>query len=192
MEQKKALRQMQVIDLDRRVGDETADELMVRSVKTAAVFVGDAGAALSPASYREARKQLAATGTHIEEINKVIRHFGTWVLAKEAASLADDVTAARINARFRSRKQGKIWRYTDSVLRSAILDCSAELGGRAPRLSEFEFWRDRQLELARAAGNVDKHLPSGTPYRKRFGTWEKALAWAGFSNEQITGRFYQG
>jgi hypothetical protein len=44
-------------------------------------------------------------------------------------------------------------------------------------------------QLAKARGDDDAlHLPSTSPYRKRFGTWEAALLHFGFTPEQVSAR----
>lgn len=96
----------------------------------------------------------------------------------------------RIEARFRYRQVGKIWRYTDAALGDALRSCEAYYG-RPPSVPEFEHWRDRELELARAAGNNTLQLPSPTPYRRRWGTWEKALLHFGYTMEEAAQRFQQ-
>ena len=59
-------------------------------------------------------------------------------------------------------------------------------------MAEFEWWRDRVLELVRAQGNDTLHLPSATPYRKRWKTWEDALVHFGYSREEIERRLDPG
>jgi hypothetical protein len=60
---------------------------------------------------------------------------------------------------------------------------------RPPLIAEFEWWRDRGLELARAQGNENVHLPSSSPYRRRYGSWEGALLHFGFTLEEAEERF---
>ncbi|MCA1700425.1 MAG: hypothetical protein LC790_16605 [Actinobacteria bacterium] len=83
-------------------------------------------------------------------------------------------TARRIEARFASRRVGKVWRYSDAVLAQTLTDAVA-YWGRPPRVAEFDHWRERELEIRRARGEEAPHLPSPHPYRKRWGSWEGAL-----------------
>jgi hypothetical protein len=92
-------------------------------------------------------------------------------------------TTKRIEARFRERRLGKVWCYTEDLLRETLLR-AAEHWGRPPSTQEFEWWRERELELAAASGDRNAFLPSTSPYRMRFGTWEAALLHFGFTPEQ--------
>lgn len=47
-------------------------------------------------------------------------------------------------------------------------------------VAEFDWLRQRELELAAAEGNDALHLPSAMPYRKRWGSWGKALLHFGY------------
>jgi hypothetical protein len=58
-------------------------------------------------------------------------------------------------------------------------------------VAEFEWWRDREFELARAEGNDALHIPSPTPYRRRWGTWEAALLHFGYTPDQVAERLEQ-
>jgi hypothetical protein len=58
-------------------------------------------------------------------------------------------------------------------------------------VAEFEWWRERELELARAQGDDALHLPSPTPYRKRWETWEGALLHFGYTADEIAERLEQ-
>jgi hypothetical protein len=50
-------------------------------------------------------------------------------------------------------------------------------------VAEFDWWRERQFELAQAEGNDALHLPSPHPYRKPWGSWEGALRHFGYDPE---------
>jgi hypothetical protein len=114
-------------------------------------------------------------------VHELIRFFGSWRQVKEAVALVEVSTALQIHERFRKRRLGKVWRYTDQSLADALGRCAAELG-RAPMVGEYEWWRRRELELATARGDDAHHLPSPRPFRSRFGTWEAALKHHGFSD----------
>jgi hypothetical protein len=55
-------------------------------------------------------------------------------------------------------------------------------------VAEFEWWRDRELELARAQGNDALHLPTASRYRKRWKNWEGALLHFGHTQDEIDRR----
>jgi len=130
----------------------------------------------SPADYKEAYRQLQETEDPIEPIGRVIRHYGSWRRAKEALALSATTTAIRIESRFRSRRLGKIWRYTEETLIETLTRCADDLR-HAPLVGEFEHWRRCELELAVAEGNDWLHVPNPTAYRKRWGpTWPDVLA----------------
>ncbi len=56
--------------------------------------------------------------------------------------------------------------------------------GLPPSVAEFEWWRERELRLAEATGE-DLNLPSSSPYRRRWGTWEEALLAFGFTADEV-------
>lgn len=134
--------------------------------------------------YRDLRKSL---GEEILTYSRVVRFFnGSWHLARESMDLIEVTTERRIQSRFESRQLGKIWKYTDETLRHCIQEAGKSIG-RAPQISEYMWWREQQRELAKARGET-LFLPSATPYRQRFGTWEAALIHYGYSKEEIDKR----
>lgn len=165
--------------------DEVA--LYIRSLRRIADVVGDE---LTPDRYRAARKTLLAQGEDIVEFNAVVRYFGSWRQAKEALALSDVETPRKIEARFRGRLVGKVHRYREETLREALLRCARDLG-HVPLVIEYEHWRQRELELAKARGE-ELWLPSDSPYRRRWGTWEDALLHFGFAPEAIAERLEPG
>jgi hypothetical protein len=173
----------------RDAGTESETAVMLRSLHRVAEHLGEVP---SPDAYRAAYKELRAAGEDVQEFNRVNRHFGgSWRRAREALELSEVTTPRRIDARFRYRRVGKVWRYTEATLRDTLAACVAHYGGRTPLVAEFEHWRDRELQLAAALGNDALHLPSPTPYRRRWGDWEGALRHFGYSDDQIAGRLEQ-
>ncbi|MGZ5323276.1 MAG: homing endonuclease associated repeat-containing protein [Solirubrobacterales bacterium] len=137
--------------------------------------------------YKRVRLELQARGEELEPVSRITRHFhGSWHLAREALDLLEVSTPRRIEERFRKRQLGKVWRYSEENLRETLERAVDEIG-HLPQVAEFEWWRQRQIELATAQGQ-QLHLPSPTPYRRRFGTWEKALGHFGYSPEEIVKR----
>lgn len=183
-EQDEALGRLQRMRVDREAGEESETGRFLASLLRAAEV---AGRTPTPDDYKQARVVLAEEGVELEPYSRVIRHFGSWRLAREAVGLAEVTTARRIESRFRSRRLGKVWRYTDQTLRETVVRCAGELG-RVPLVAEFEWWRQRELELARATEDDALHLPSPTPYRRRWGSWEGALHHFGFTEAAIKKR----
>lgn len=155
-------------------------------VRVAEVSEGE----LTPNVYRRARKTLLSDGEDIAEFNAVVRFFGSWRQAKEALELAEVDTPRKIEARFRGRLVGKVHRYREETLRETLERCARDLG-HVPLVIEFEHWRTRELELAKARGE-QLFLPSDSPYRRRFGTWEEALLYFGFTPEAVAERLEPG
>lgn len=131
--------------------------------------------------YRDLRKSL---GEEILPFSRVFRFFnGSWHQARESMDLLEVTTERRIQSRFESRELGKIWKYTDETLRECLLKAGKAIG-RAPQVSEYMWWREQQRELAKAKGET-LHLPSASPYRNRFGSWEGALLHYGYTQDEI-------
>jgi hypothetical protein len=181
----------QITDLRLRSqgADETVAERLIRSVRLVADVDGEVPTA---ERYREVSKAQRATGEDLATTNELLAFFRTWRLVREAAELAQTTSARRIEARFRSRRVAKVWRYSEDVLGATLIECAATLGDRAPTVAEFEWWREGRLQAARAAGDDALHLPSPNPYRKSWKTWERALEHFGFDQDARDGRFQQG
>lgn len=168
----------------RRIAGED-DELtaVLRSLRAISAHVGEE---LTPALYKAAHKKLRAAGESIHEFNQVVRFFGSWRRAKEALDLSETSTPFKIEARFRARMVGKVHSYREETLRQTLADCVCELG-RVPLVIEFELWRKKEMELAKAQGK-EVFIPSDSPYRTRWGTWEDALAHFGYDLSEIKAR----
>lgn len=135
--------------------------------------------------YKRVRKEL--DDPEVLPSSQILRFFqGSWHRAREALDLSEVETPRRIQAQFAKRRLGKIWKYTDQTLRDTLRRAADEIG-HAPQVAESNWWRERQIELAKSKGE-DIHLPSPTPYRNRFGTWEDALLRYGFGREEIEKR----
>ena len=78
----------------------------------------------------------------------------------------------------------KVDRYTDETLGEVLLRCARELG-HVPLVEEFDAWRTREINRTRRKKMM---LPSNSPYRRRWGTWEGALLHFGFSKAEIDAR----
>jgi Homing endonuclease associated repeat len=186
-EQERAYAQITDARVTRLAGEESEMARHLRSLRRVADVVGGE---LTPEGYTRTRRQLVAEGEEIIEINALRRFFGSWSRAKEALGLTDVATPLRIEARFRAKRVGKVHRYRDETLREIVHRCAADLG-HPPLVIEFELWRQREHELAQARGE-ELHLPSDSPYRRRWGTWEAALLALGFDEADVLGRLEPG
>jgi hypothetical protein len=169
-----------------RVADAAEGESdMARYLRSLARVTELVGRTPTVTDYKDAQAQLAAAGDPIEPFSRIYAFFdGVWARAREALELSETTTPRRIEARFRSRQLGKVWRYTDDTLRDALLR-AAEHWGRPPSVAEFEWWRENELRLAQATGDGEMQLPTSSPYRKRWVTWEAALLAHGFQPEEV-------
>ena len=180
-EQEQAYAALHEARLLRIAGEDSEAALFVRAMLEAAKVAGDD---LAPDGYKQARKQLRATGVDLPSFAAVLKHFGSWRRAKEAISLSDVEPADRIAARFRARRVGKMHSFTEDALRDALAACSAFLG-RPPLVAEYVAWRARELELAHERGDRGYALPSYGAFRGRYKTWTATLLHFGYSPEEI-------
>jgi hypothetical protein len=186
-EQDEAYAQITDLRLTRLAGVESETAQLLASLRRVAeLTVGE----LSPGLYRRVRRELGTEGEEIAEFNALVRHFGSWRACKEALSLSEVTTPAKIDARFRSRLVGKVHRYREETLGETLQRCAHDLG-HVPLVVEFEHWREREIELAKAQGR-ELFLPSDSPYRRRFGSWEAALLHFGFTPEAVAERLEPG
>lgn len=186
-EQREALERISEQRALRESGGESATARHIRSLRLVADYLGHVP---SVDEYKQARRELSEAGHEVESFNRMLRHFGSWRRAKEALGMAETSSAQRIDARYRHRRVGKVWRFTEATLRDAMAQ-AVEYYGRPPLVSEYDWWRDRALELALAEGNDALHIPSATPYRRRWGTWEAALLHFGYTSDQLAERLEQ-
>ena len=127
--------------------------------------------------YRRASKRLREEGEDVQLFYRLYRFFDhSWPRAREALRLSDgaDTTTSRLEARLRSRRLGRINRYTEDTLR-ATLTQAVEHYKRPPSTAEFSWWREQRLALAHAQGEDEPQVPSHNAYRRRWRTWEAAL-----------------
>jgi hypothetical protein len=85
----------------------------------------------------------------------------------------------------------KVDRYTDATLEMTLRQCARDLG-RVPLARDFQRWRQREIrkrQRRKITGTVA--LPSDSPYRTRYGSWNKALLHFGFRQEEIDEQFAQ-
>jgi hypothetical protein len=138
--------------------------------------------------YQEVSAVLREEGEDIEPFSRLYKFFGkSWPRAQEALELSGETTTKAIEARFSHRRLGKPVRYSEDELREALAACVAHFG-RVPNTAEYSWWRERQLELARAKGQEKPHLPTDGPYRERWGGWEGGLAHFSYTPDAIAHR----
>jgi len=167
-----------------QAGDESLTERYLRSLQRAAVC---ADGHLTAEEYRRVREELAGDGEALEPLSRIIKHFTSWRMASEALMLSEHHVAGEIQRRFRARRVGKVWKYSEPTLRDTLRRC-VDYYGRVPQVAEFEWWRQGLIDAAMAAGDDNFHLPSANPYRKRWKTWERALRHFGYTHAQIERR----
>ncbi len=182
-EQEEAFEKISRSRLIKQAGEESETARYLRSLLRVQEHLGQPPNATT---YRVAWRELREEGEEVESLHAVIKHFGSWRLAREAIELSQSDSADRIKARFERRSLDKVWKYTEATLKETLERCVADLGG-VPQLAEFEHWREREIELARAEGQV-LHLPSDGPYRRRYGSWPKALLGLGFTPDEVAER----
>jgi hypothetical protein len=188
VEQEAAFAELAEFRLRRIASQATHAESIVSSLAQAALL---AGGQPTVADYKAAVLHLEQEGVALVPVSQVIRHYGSWESAKEALRLSVTLSAGAIDARFRRRRLGKVWRYTETTLRETLARCVAHYG-HVPQVAEFAWWRERELQLAGRQGNDALHLPSATPYRRRYGTWEEALLHFGYTPDQVAERLERG
>jgi hypothetical protein len=132
----------------------------------------------------QARGELA----RVPGVESFRRRHGGWEKALIACGHSTDELYVRLEAPDRRPRLAKVWRYTDETLGDVLSECARDLG-HAPLVEEFQAWRVARLKRtgARAVG-----LPTDSPYRRRFGSWEGALRQFGFSDEEIAARLTPG
>ena len=163
----------------------------VASLKRVAEVRG-CGSNLGVDAYRETYAELTAAGEKLEPVSRIIRHYGSWRHAKEGLALhLEGSSPGQIDARFAKRRLDKVWRYTEATLRETMVACVTDLG-HVPQAAEFEEWRSQRLRLAEARGEAGFHIPSSGPYRRRYGSWEKALLALGYTPDQVAERLERG
>jgi hypothetical protein len=138
-------------------------------------------------------KQLALAQTRgelarVPGVESFRRRHGGWEKALVACGYSTEEIYVRLEAPDRRPRLAKVWRYSDETLGEVLRECARDLG-HPPLVEEFQAWRLARLKRtrARAVG-----LPTDSPYRRRFGTWEGALRRFGFSDEEIAGRLTGG
>lgn len=187
VDQREAARRINdVLALAQSEGKSEAD-FHLAQLRKAADEMGVDPVDLTADLYRTATATIRARGEEHLAFRTVTEFFGSWSRCKEALGLSETTTAKRIEARFNERKLGKIWRYSDETLAHWISKAVEEFG-RVPQVAEFTWWRERELSLAKARQDDTLHIPSPTPYRKRWKTWDAAMLALGYSETEVAER----
>lgn len=181
-EQDEALGRMQHARALRDAAGESQKARCLRSLQAVAERLGGVPGV---EDYKRVSRDLISEGEDVETFARLYKHFeNNWARAREVLELADTTTEKRIDAFFRNRRVAKVWRFSEPALREAVTQAS-ERYGRPPSVAEFESWREHQMELAQARGEYGFHLPSSSPFRRRYGTWEKALLHFGYTPAEV-------
>lgn len=186
IEQAEVLDRFQEIRLQRTVGEQTETERMLSSLQRVCELVGHSP---TVSDYREAVQQemRGELDLSLEPLSRVIPHFGSWRMAREALDLTETTTPRRIAARFANRRVGRVHRYSDATLRQTLRQAADDLG-HVPQTNEYARWREQTIETARAAGQRTFQLPGVAPLRARYGGWEDVLRAGGFTEAEIAAR----
>jgi hypothetical protein len=186
VEQDDLLDALQSIRLEREAGEQTKTELMIGSLARVRELIGHAP---TVTEYRQAiRKEMAGEiELNLEPLSRVIPHFGSWRMAREALELTEQHTPRRIEAMFRNRRVGRVHQYSEATLKDSLRACADALG-HVPQCREYGRWREQEIELAQAQGNKTFQLPGVGPYRARWGTWPEVLKACGFAEVEIASR----
>ena len=180
-EQEQAFERLHRLRVEKQAGSDSEAARFIRAMQRVAEELGHVP---TIDEYKATQARLAADGEPVESFARLYKYFSnSWPRATEALQLSEVTTTERIEARFRERRIGKVWRYTEELLRETLMQ-AAEHWGRPPSTQEFMWWRARELERGAASGDGPAFLPSTNPYRQRFGTWEAALLHFGFTPEQ--------
>jgi hypothetical protein len=194
-DQDAAFRRLSLARVRHQASTESETGRMLRSLTR----VGEVVGRMPPTStqYAQCSAKLIAAGEDIVPFTRLYNHFGrAWANVVEAVGLSEATTEQGIEARFAARRLGKVARYTDAAHADALERCSTYFAFRtglpageryAPLHSEYEWWRERELELARARGENDVRLPSTSAF-VRHGTWDRTLERFGFTPPQIAQR----
>jgi Homing endonuclease associated repeat len=174
--------------LERLAESETRHQSLLASLARAAAI---AGPDLTIERYKAARLALGKEGVAIAEVNRLIRFYGSWTAACKALEFSAGMTPSAVATRLKKRRLGKVWRYSEEALGAALAEAVAALG-HVPLVAEFNWWRRGALDRATRLGEEGLHLPSATPYRRRYGGWEPALLHFGYTPDQVTERLERG
>lgn len=176
-EQEEALKLCQAIWLQREIERGGTTAQLLTSLRRVAEILGYAPGI---DDYKRVRAELAKDGEQLEPVSRITKRFdGSWYVARQALDLSEATSARKIEARFKARRRGKVWRYSEETLRQAMADCVESIG-HVPQVAEYDWWRQCQIELALARGE-ELHLPSPTAFRRPFKTWQAALIRFGYS-----------
>jgi hypothetical protein len=186
VEQGEVLDRLQALRLSAEAGEQTKTERMIGSLARVRELIGHAP---TVTEYRQAiqAETRGEIDFGLEPLSRLIPHFGSWRMAREALELTERHSPRRIEAMFKNRRVGRVHQYTEATLKETLLRCADALG-HVPQCREYERWREQEIEIARAQGNRTFQLPGSEPFRKRWGRWPAVLAECGFSEDQIASR----
>lgn len=179
-EQDDCWKRLRLVRLDQMTFDDSELQRLARGLRRIAEEVGQEPSA---SEFHTARKKLVAAGEDIATMKQLLKRFGSWKQAKAVLLLADDDKLGIVDARYRRRRAGRTARFTDATVLDFLRRCGEELG-HPPMLSEYNAWRERELEKASVRGETLR-IPSPGAIRYRWARWREALLKAGFKAEAI-------
>lgn len=162
----------------------TDDELKT-AMSTCAAAVGRVPLLSEYDAWRRRELELARTRGELPRVPSPAafrRRYTSWEGALSACGYSSAEIYVRLEPRpGLSERVLKVDRYSEKTLRVTLERCASELG-HVPLSEQFDAWRQALLRRTRARSVV---LPSNSPYRRRFGTWERALLHFGFTPAEI-------
>jgi hypothetical protein len=130
-EQEEVYERISELRLRQVAGDESTPARYLRSLRRVAEHIGHTP---SRTEYQEVSEDLRAAGEDVEILSRLYVHFRSWARAREALALSESSSARAIEARFRHHPLvGKPWRYSDAMLREAMLRCAEDYSHPAAR-----------------------------------------------------------
>lgn len=179
-EQDDCWERLRLVRLDQMAADDSDLQRFARGLRLVAEAVGQEPSA---GEFHKVRPKLVAAGEDIPTMKEMLNRFGSWRQAKSVLLLAEDEKLGAIDARYRRRLAGSTTRFTDQTVYDFLRRCGADIG-HPPMLSEYNAWRERELEKARARGE-NLRVPSPGAIRYRWARWQQALINAGFEIDDI-------
>lgn len=171
-----------------RLSDDAATEDdMARYLRSLRRVADHLGHVPTTTEYKKTSAELIANGEDLESFTRVYVRFGSWRRVTEALGLVEVNSPRRIEARFKLRRHGRPYRFTEAQLVEAMHTAAAKCDG-PPTTTDYMWWRREELERANALGEHHLLLPSLTAFRRVWTTWREALLGSGFTEQEVFDR----
>jgi hypothetical protein len=159
---------------------DNASSVPVDPVERATTSIRRVAAALGrqPATtdYLEAYRSHRGTDAALVSLTSILRLFGTWPLALEAAG----ITAGNTAARKLLKRNARVARYSDERLVESLQACARDLGW-SPSVIEYIAWRDSRIGGGPGRRALGTDIPHWRTIQKRFGSWLAGRTAAGLA-----------